>query len=193
MKPKKRKPAYKKRLPKHEFDVDLTLLKNRQLFLHQEINDDSARQINKHLFALDTLNHDPIMLYIDSPGGSCSAGLSIINAMKTVDSPIVTIINSEVCSMGGQISVAGDKRVCYENSVWMAHDASTYMEDYFGKIEDRAPFLKKYKKLLDDNLRKHTKLTEAEIRRAKNGELWLFADAMLEKGIVDEIILDRKK
>jgi len=189
MKSKKRKPAFKKSTVKQEFDVDLTLLKNRQLFLHNVINDESAKRINRHLFALDTVNHDPIMLYIDSPGGSCSAGLSIINSMKTIDSPVVTIINSEVCSMGGHISVAGNKRACYSNSVFMAHDASTYIEDYFGKIEDRAEFLKKYKKILDDNLRKHTKLTESELKKAKNGELWLFADDMLAKGIVDEIIL----
>jgi ATP-dependent Clp protease protease subunit len=188
----KRKPAYKKTVPKQEFDVDLTLLKNRQIFLQEEINDKTAIDINKKLFALDTLNHNPIMLYIDSPGGSCSAGLSIINIMKTIDSPVVTIINSEVCSMGGHISIAGDKRVCYSNSVFMAHDMSTYMEDYSGKIKHRAKFLEKYYDLLEENLRKHTNLTEKELRQARDGELWLFADEMLDKGIVDEIILHDK-
>lgn len=190
-KPKKRKPVYKKQ--KQEFDVEGTLLRNRQLFLYDHVDDDSVLKLCKQLYALDTLNHDPIMLYLNSGGGSCSAGLALINTMKTIESPVVTIVNEEVCSMGGHISVAGDKRVCYEDSVWMAHDASTYMEDYFGKIEDRASFLKKYKQMLDNNLRNHTELTEQELLRAKNGELWLFADDMLEKGIVDEIIVHPKK
>ncbi len=193
MKPKKRKPVYKKSAPRQEFDIEQTLLKNRQLFLYDHVDDDSILKLCKQLYALDTVNHDPIMLYINSGGGSCSAGLALINTMKTIDSPVVTIINEEVCSMGGHISVAGDKRVCYEDSVFMAHDAATYIEDYFGKIEDRAEFLKKYKKLLDDNLRRHTNLSEAQLKRAKNGELWLFSEEMLEFGIVDEIIVHKDK
>ena len=188
----KRRPATKSRMIKREFDVDLTLLANRQLFIHEEVDDECARRINRHLFALDTVNHKPIMLYIDSPGGNCSAGLSIINAMKTIDSPVVTIIIAEACSMAGQISIAGNKRVCYETSVWMAHDGATYIEDYFCKIKDRAKFLEKYDKLLEDHLRKHTNLTDREIKKSKNGELWLFADDMLDKGIVDEIIVHKK-
>lgn len=188
-KSKKKKPAYKKSVQKQEFDIDSTLLKNRQLFLNDGITNESVTKIIKALFALDTISHDPIMLYINSSGGSCTAGFAIINAMKTVESPVVTIINSEVCSMGGHISVAGNHRTCYEDSVWMAHDPSTYIEDYFGKIKDRAKFLEKYNDLIEENLRKHTKLTDEELLRARNGELWLLADEMLEKGIVDEIIV----
>ena len=188
MKPRKR-PATKRRIISYEFDVELTLLQNRQIFLQQEVDEEIAEKINKQLFALDTINHQPIHLYIDSPGGSCSAGLSIINTMKTVESPIVTIIIGEACSMGGQISVAGDKRVAYENSVWMAHDGATEMEDYFGKIKDRAKFLEEYDKLLEKHLREHTKLTEADIKKAKNGELWLFSSDMLAKGVIDEILV----
>lgn len=191
MKSKKR-PITKTRIIKQEFDINLTLLGNRQLFLHEVIDEETAPKIIKALYALDTINHKPIMLYLNTPGGSCSDGLAIIDAMKTIDSPVVTIITNEVCSMGGHISIAGDKRVCYENSVFMAHDMSTYMEDYSGKIKYRARFLEKYYDLLEENLRKHTKLTEKELKLARDGELWLFADEMLSKGIVDEIILHKK-
>ena len=192
MSPRKR-PAKKARMIKQEFDVDLTLLANRQLFLQEEIDEETSQRINKHLFALDTVSHKPIMIYIDSPGGSCSSGISIINAMKTIESPVVTIIIGEACSMAGQISIAGNKRSCYENSVWMVHDRATYMEDYFAKIKDRAKFLDEYDKLLEKHLREHTKLTDKEIKRSKNGELWLFSEDMINKGIVDEIILHSKK
>ena len=184
----KRKPVHKTSLVKKEFSIDLTLLGNRQLFLYDVVDEDSAPVIIKAMYALDTINHNPIMVYLNTPGGSCSDGLAIIDAMKTVESPIVTIISNEVCSMGGHISVAGNKRVCYPNSVWMAHDMATYMEDYSGKIRDRAKFLEKYYKILEENLRKHTKLSEKELKKARDGELWLFAEEMLEKGIVDEIL-----
>ena len=91
--------------------------------------------------------------------------------------------------MGGHISVAGNKRVCYSKSVFMAHDAAGYIEDYFTKIRDRAKFYEEYyDRVLNSNLKKYTKLTDEELLQARNGELWLFAEEMLEKGIVDEII-----
>lgn len=187
MSPKK-KPSYRTKHVKKEFDVDLTLLNNRQLFLFDAVDEESSQKLVKQIYALDALNTDPIMLYLNTPGGHCSDGLAIIDAIKMVDSPVVTIITNEVCSMGGHISVAGNKRVCYPNSVWMAHDMYSYMEDYSGKIKDRAKFLEQYYDVLENNLRKHTKLTNADLRQARNGELWLFAKDMKEKGIVDEII-----
>lgn len=195
MNPKKRTPASKKKkFIKFDFDVDQTLLKNRQIFdLYDSIDEDSAKKTIKKLYALDTINHNPIHLYINSGGGCCSSGMAIINAMKTVKSPVVTIIE-EVCSMGGHISVAGDKRVCYESSVWMAHDAQGDAEDYFQKMIARADFCKKYyDKVLEKNLRDHTKLTESDLKKAKNQELWLFPDDMLKKGVVDEIIINESK
>lgn len=188
MKPK-RKPVHKTSLVKKEFDIDLTLLGNRQLFLYDVVDEDSSVKIIKALYALDTVNHNPIMLYLNTPGGSCSDGMAIIDAMRTIESPIVTIITNEVCSMGGHISVAGNKRVCYPNSVWMAHDAAGYSEDYFLKMKDRVKFYENYYDVvLNPNLKKYTKLTDEELLKARVGELWLFADEMLEKGIVDEVL-----
>ncbi len=191
MKPKKKKPVYKKQ--KQEFDVEATLLKNRQLFLNDGIDNESATKKIRQLFALDTINHHPIMLYINSGGGSCTAGLALMNVMRTIKSPVVTIINEEVCSMGGYISIAGDKRVCYEDSVWMAHDMASYIEDYSLKIKDRARFIETYYHILEENLRRYTDLTEKEIKYARTGELWLTANDMLDKGIVDEIIVHEDK
>jgi len=187
-KPKKRKPSKKLKMPRREFDVELTLLENRQLFLFEDINEKSARKIIKEIYALDTINHNSILMYINSPGGSCSDGLAIIDCMKTVQSPIITVITNEVCSMGGHISVAGDHRVCYLNSVWMSHDMTTYMEDYSLKIRDRANFIEKYYEILENNLIQHTKLNSEDLQKARTGELWLFAKEMKKKKIVDEIL-----
>lgn len=189
----RKRPAKKARIIKQEFDVDLTLLANRQLFIQEGIDDECAKRINKHLFALDTVNHRPIMIYIDSPGGYCSSGLSIINVMKTIKSPVVTIINSEACSMGGYIAIAGDKRSCYENCSFMAHDLETEFEGTSLKFKDRANYIEKYSDVLDKFLKNNTKLNKEDLIKAKNGELWLFSEEMLESGIIDEIILHNKK
>lgn len=186
----KRKPKHKTSLVKKEFDINLTLLGNRQLFLYDVVDEESSVKLIKSLYALDTMNHNPIMLYLNTPGGHCSDGLAIIDAMRTIESPVVTVITNEVCSMGGHISVAGNKRVCYESSVFMAHDMSSYVEDYSLKIHDRAKFLEKYYSILEKNLKKYTKLTPTDLKKARVGELWLFADEMLDKGIVDEIIIN---
>lgn len=183
----RKKPSYKTSHIKKEFDIELTLLGNRQLFLYDIIDEESSIKIIKSLYALDAVNHNPIMLYLDTPGGSCSDGMAIIDAMRTIESPVVTIISNQVCSMGGHISVAGNKRICYPSSVCMMHDITTYMEDYSGKIKYRAEYLEKYYTLLEQNLKKYTKLTNTDLQKARNGELWLFAEEMLEKGVVDEI------
>ena len=173
-----------------KFDLDKILFDKRQIFLYDVIDEESSVKIIKELYALNSINQNPIMMYLNTPGGSCSDGLAIIDAMRTIESPVVTIVTNEVCSMGGHISVAGNKRICYPNSVWMAHDMSDCMEDYSGKIKYREEFLEKYYKLVENNLRKYTTLTEEELTKARNGELWLFADEMVTKGIVDEILIN---
>ena len=188
---KKKKCARRKKIIKEDFDIELILLSRRQLFLYDVINEESAKKIIKEIYALDAIEKAPIVMHIDSPGGACSSGLAIINAMKTVESPIITLINNQVCSMGSHISVAGDVRACYESAVWMAHDMTSGIIDYSMKIEDRADFLKKYYPLLERNYTRYTKLSSKELMKARVGELWLFADDMLKKGIVDEIILHK--
>lgn len=185
--PPKKKPALKRSLIKHEFDVDLTVLENRQIFLFEDVTDDVAQRINKQLFALDAVNSNPIMLYINSDGGCCSSGLSIINTMRTIDSPVVTIITGEASSIAGHISASGNKRLCYEDAVWFEHALSTYFEGDSARLINHSGFVKKYKKILNDNLREFTKLTEADIKKIDTEDLYLFADEMKAKGIVDEI------
>lgn len=171
-----------------DIKIDDILLKNRQVFLYEDVNDESSSTIVKQLIALDSLSHDPICFWINSPGGSVCDGLAIMNVMKLIKSKVITIINSEVCSMGGHISVCGDVRFITRNGCWMAHDLASYVDDYSLKIKDRAAFLEKYYKLLEQNLKKNTKLTATQINKARTGELWLFANDCLKYGVVDKII-----
>jgi ATP-dependent protease ClpP protease subunit len=109
--------------------------------------------------------------------------------MKIISSPVVTIISGEASSVASHISIAGDKRVCYEDAVWFDHKLKTYFEGGSSQLDNHNDFIKKYKKLFNDQLRTYTKLTEADIKKVDSEDLYLYADEMLEKGIVDEIIL----
>ena len=178
-----------KKTKKREIDIDQILLKDRQIFLYDEIDDELAQNIVKQLLALDNLYNTPIALLINSPGGSVSCGFSIIDTMKNIKSSVGTIICGEACSMAGIISVAGDKRFMTEHSVWMSHDlAGGIRGDYTTKVLDRANYLKQEQKRLREFLGKHTKLSNEELIKSEHGELWLYPKACLEKGIIDIII-----
>jgi len=165
------------------------LLYNRLLFLFGEIDERLSYHIVRRLAALDLINNKPIALYINSPGGNVDGGFAIIDAIKGIKSLVYTIISGEACSMAGIISVAGDKRLMTQNSVWMGHDMQGGIHgDYTTKVLDRADFLKQEQTRLTTFLRNHTKLSEAELTKARHGELWLYHKDCLAKGIIDEVI-----
>ena len=191
-KPKKRKTSSRKRKDS-EIKIDQILLKRRQVFLFDVVKDATIRNLIKEIVALDNLNNDPIALYINSPGGSVDDGFALIDTINGIRSPVVTVIVGQACSMAGIISIAGDKRLMSKHSVWMSHDmAGGIRGDYTTKVIDRTEFLKREQKKLNDFIRKHTKLSEAEVQKATHGELWLYPEECLDKGIVDGIIGDEK-
>lgn len=184
---KKRKKNGNKRI-RTKIDIGQILLRNRQIFLFDSITSETAQRIFQQLIVLDKIKTAPIALYINSPGGYLTAGFSIIDAMKGLKSPIITFITGGACSMAGLISITGSKRVMSKTAVWMAHDVHSYHHDYATKIIDGVEFLKEEQKKIFDFLGKHTKLTKADLEKARNGELWLNAENCLKKGIVDIIV-----
>lgn len=180
----------KKRIRKiPDFKVDDILLKDRQLFLFGEINEELSRKLVKQILAVDRSSKKPkqIVLWINSPGGSVSDGLAIIDTMRTAQSPIVTVIVGEACSMAAFISVCGDKRVMTKNSVWMQHPMTAGTNDYFSFMKDRIKGLELYDKITNKILKAKTKLTPKEIEKVKNGELWFTADEAKKKGVCDKV------
>lgn len=173
----------------YKFDVDQFLLSKRYIFLFGDVNEDSATTIVKQILALDKQSGKPLLLWINSRGGSVDDGFAIIDAIKSARSSVLTIIMGQACSMAGIISVAGDKRFMTDNSVWMAHDlAGGIRGDYTTKVLDRATFLKHEQARLHKFLKEHTKLTDSEIIKGQHGELWLYPDDCKMKGIIDEIV-----
>jgi ATP-dependent Clp protease protease subunit len=174
----------------YTFDPREVLHLHRQLFLYGAINDSVANMIKQNLIAFDIVNKkQPITLWLSSPGGSCSAGLSIIEIIRKIESPVITIINSEVCSMASMISVVGDVRWAFSTSTWMQHPmASGQGVEYLNFIKDRTAFLARYNEILVKILKEHTKLSLSDYKKIDNGELWLNSDEMLAKGIIDQIL-----
>jgi ATP-dependent Clp protease protease subunit len=172
----------------YSFDPKEVLHLHRQLFLYGSVSENSANYIKQNLIAFDIVSNQPITLWISSPGGSCSAGLSIIEVMQQIQSPIITIISSEVCSMAAIISVCGDVRWIFPSGVWMNHPMSAMVADDLPKIVDRTAFLVTYNNILQKIMRDNTKLTEDDYKKIEHGELWLTAEEALKKGIVDRII-----
>jgi len=192
--PRKKKDKKKKAKPS-DIDIDQILLKDRQLFLFGIIDSKMATDLIRKMIALDRISNAPITLTIDSPGGSVDDGFAIIDVMKGIGSPVVTIIVGQACSMAGIVSVAGEKRAMTKHSIWMAHDMAGGVDgnDYTTKIIDRVTFFKKEQEKCDRFLAQHTKLTIDELKKARNGELWFYPEECLKKGIVDQIIKQNER
>ena len=171
----------------YEIDVDQILLHSRNVFLYGEINDTSANKINKKLLALAEIEQAPIAMWINSRGGSIGAGFSIIDTMKGLNSPVITFINGNACSMAGLVSVAGYRRIMTSHSTWMAHEAYVNNTDYISKAIDRTAYHKILEKMIKQHFKKHTKLTQKDIDKAMKGELWFTANQCKRKGIIDKI------
>jgi ATP-dependent Clp protease, protease subunit len=173
----------------YSFDTKQVLHTHRQLFLYGTINDAVANSIKQNLIAYDIISKQPITLWLSSPGGSCSAGLSIIEIMTHIDCPVITIISGEVCSMAASISVCGDVKWAFKDTgVWMQHSMSSGQADYLNYLKDRTAFLVMYNEILNKTMKEHTKLTEEDYKKIETGELWLTGDQLLEKGIVDKLL-----
>jgi len=172
---------------------DQILLQSRQVLLNGVINRDLSKDIIEKLIALVKLDKkSPVYMWINSPGGTTADGFAIIDTMKGMSCPIITIITGEAASMAGLISIAGDGRYMTENSVWMAHDIFVGTEDYGTKVRARVHFYDMLQKQLFEFLSKHTKLTTSDLQKAQHEELWLLPEECVIKGVVDGILRQGK-
>jgi len=188
-----RKKDKKKKIRKI-IDIDQILLRDRHLYLFETVREKITKELVQEMRALDRISNRPITLWINSPGGNIDCGFAIIDTIKGLRSPVITIISGEACSMAGIISVAGKLRYITENSTWMGHDMSGGIwGDYTTKVLDRAKMLEKLQKHVDEFLMEHTKLSKEDLKKATHGELWLDPYECLKKGIVDGVLSTRKR
>lgn len=177
------------------YDIYSRLLKDRIIFLGGEVSDDSANLIIAQLLFLDA--EDPekdIHLYINSPGGSVSAGLAIYDTMQHVRSEVSTICVGLAASMGAFLLAAGanGKRKTLPNSEIMIHQPSGGARGQATDILIQADQIKKSKILLNEILSARTGQPLERIEKDVERDFFMSAKEALEYGLVDEIIPPRR-
>ena len=175
------------------YDIFSRLLKNRIIILSGEITDDSANVVVAQLLYLDSLNHEDISIYINSPGGSITAGMAIYDTMNFVKSDVSTICIGMAASMGAFVLSCGKKgkRFILPNAEVMIHQPLGGAQGQATEIKIAAERILKLKAKLNRILAQNTKQALETIENDTERDHFLDAEEALAYGIVDEIIEKR--
>ncbi len=177
-------------------DIYSRLLKDRVVFLGSEINDQVANSIVAQLLFLETDNPDAdINLYINSPGGSVTAGMAIYDTMNYVKCPVRTVCLGMAASMGAFLLMAGEKgkRLALPNSEIMIHQPSGGASGQSTDVTIQAEWLYKIKQKMTAMMSEMTGQSLEKIARDVERDHFMFAQEALEYGIIDEIYQPRPK
>lgn len=175
------------------YDIFSRLLKDRVIILTGEVCDELANSIIAQLLFLDAQGHDPIYLYINSPGGSITAGLAIYDTLRYISSPINTICVGMAASMGALLLLAGDKRYALEHSEIMIHQPLGGFRGQTSDVLLHAKWLESIRDKVNEIMAYHTKRTVEDIERDTDRDHFLTAKQALEYGIIDEILTSKKE
>lgn len=173
------------------YDIYSRLLKERIIFLGGPVNDDSANVIVAQLLYLMSNNKkQDINIYINSPGGSVSAGLAIMDAMKFVPCDVATYCIGQAASMGAFLLAAGTpgKRYALPSSRIMIHQPSGGMEGTASDVEIQVEEIIRIKKYLNEKLAEHCGKSVEAIARDTDRDRFMNAEQAKEYGIIDDII-----
>ena len=188
IKKKDRKEQKKEKLKVSSIDLH----EKRIIYLDGDIDDKVARETVELLLKMDMVNNKDITMYINSPGGSISAGFCIYDTMNLIKSDVRTICIGRAASMGCILLLNGakGKRCCTEHSEVMLHEVSG---GAFGRVSEVENYLE-HSKGLNTKLRKiivdKTKLSWKELKiETTSKDRWYTAKESLAKGIVDKILV----
>ena len=172
------------------YDIYSRLLKDRIIMLTGEIDDNTANIVVSQLLYLDSLSHDDISLYINSPGGSISAGMAIYDTMNFIKSDVSTICLGMAASMGAFLLSSGTigKRYCLPNSEVMIHQPLGGASGQATEIKIAAEHILKIKEKLNLILSKNTGKSILEIEKDTERDNFLSADEALNYNLVDKIL-----
>jgi len=178
------------------YDIYSRLLKERIIFLGGPINDAVANTVIAQLLFLE--HEDPkkdIKLYINSPGGSVTAGMAIYDTMQYVKPDVSTMCVGIAASMGAFLLAAGQsgKRFALPNSDILLHQVMGGAEGQAIEVEIAAKQIIKTKQRLNQLLAKHTKQSLSKIEKDTDRDFWLSAEEAKAYGVIDEIIKNHKE
>ena len=172
------------------YDIFSKLLKNRIIILSGTINDESANTIVAELLYLDSLNHEDISLYINSPGGSVTAGFAIYDTINLVKSDVSTICMGMAASMAAFLLSSGKKgkRYALPNSEVMIHQPLGGAEGQATEIKIAAEHILKTKKKLNKILASNTNKKLEKIEQDTERDYFLEAKEAKEYGLIDKVL-----
>lgn len=175
------------------YDIFSRLLKERIVFISGEINDSLANTVVASLLYLDSINHDDISIYINSPGGSVSAGFAIYDTMQFVASDVSTICIGMAASMGAFLLSSGTpgKRYSLPNADIMIHQPLGGAEGQASDIKIAADRIILLRKRLNKILAKNTKNSLRKIEKDTERDYYLDTEEAVLYGLVDEVIKNR--
>lgn len=176
------------------YDIYSRLLNDRIVFLADEVNDTTASLVVAQLLFLEAQDPDKdICLYINSPGGSVSAGLAIYDTMNFIKCDVSTTCIGMAASMGAFLLSSGakGKRIALPNSEIMIHQPLGGMQGQASDIKIHADHILRTKERLNDILAKNTGRPLEEIQRDTDRDNFLTAAQAMEYGLIDKVLEKR--
>ncbi len=176
------------------YDIYSRLLKERVIFLVGPVNDQMANLIVAQLLFLESENPDKdISLYINSPGGSVSAGLAIFDTMNFIKPDVSTLCTGLAASMGAFLLAAGakGKRFSLPNSRIMIHQPSGGSQGQASDIEIQAKEILYLRERLNRSLAERTGQTMEQIHKDTDRDRFMSGDEAVEYGLIDKVLTNR--
>jgi ATP-dependent Clp protease, protease subunit len=177
------------------YDIYSRLLKDRIIFIGEEVNDDMANIIIAQFLFLESEDPDKdINLYINSPGGSITAGLAIYDTMQYVKPDVVTICTGQASSMAALLLAAGKtgKRYALPHSRVMIHQPMGGVQGQATDIDIQAREIIRVRETINELLVLHTGKSMKKIRTDTERDYFMTGKEALEYGIVDKVITERQ-
>ncbi|WMC19349.1 MAG: ATP-dependent Clp protease proteolytic subunit [Candidatus Carsonella ruddii] len=171
-------------------DIFSKMLKERVLFLNGAIDDNISMLIVSQLMYLDSENNKDIILYINSPGGVVSSGMSIYDTIQFINSEVITICTGQAASMAAVILASGSKgkRYSFPNSRVMIHQPLGYAQGQATDVEIHAREMMTIKRILCEILSVHTLNSIEKIFKDTERDNFMDCKKSLEYGIIDNVI-----
>lgn len=176
------------------YDLLSRLLEDRIIFLCDEVTDDLAQVIVAELLLLESLDSKKdITIYINSPGGSVSAGLAIYDTMKFIKCDVSTICMGHAASMGAFLLSGGTKgkRYCLKNAEVMIHQPLGGMQGQASDMKIAMEHMDKIKDKLTRYLAEHTGKDYETVWKDTDRDNWMSADEAKEYGLIDAVLEHR--
>ena len=170
-------------------------LKQRKLFLNEDITRFSVADIVKHIMQFNSEDKElpvecrkPILLYIASNGGEVDAGFELIDVIRNSKTPVYTINLGYQYSMGFLIGLAGHKRFAMPTAKFLMHDGSNFVYNSGAKAQDQMKFQERVEQRVKQYVLSRSNVTSEEYDGNLRVEWYLFADEAKDKGFIDYII-----